>query len=47
MAQRLPTTSVRTGPPYGKVGNADCFLFPARDIVDFGIAWLERRHTTR
>ncbi|WP_448472032.1 aminoglycoside 3-N-acetyltransferase [Martelella sp. FLE1502] len=34
-------------PPYGKVGNADCFLFPARDIVDFGIAWLENRHATR
>ncbi|AQZ53878.1 aminoglycoside 3-N-acetyltransferase [Martelella mediterranea] len=31
-------------PARGKVGNADCYLFAARDIVNFGIEWLERRH---
>lgn len=31
-------------PPLGKVGNANCFLIDASDIVHFGIEWLERRH---
>ena len=27
----------------GRVGNANCWLFDAQDLVAFGVAWLERR----
>ncbi|QVK18317.1 AAC(3) family N-acetyltransferase [Mycoplasmatota bacterium] len=27
---------------YGKVGNADCFLFPLVSLIDFGKLWLEK-----
>jgi len=28
----------------GRVGKADCFVFSAADIVEFGKNWLEARH---
>lgn len=31
-------------PASGKVGNAKSFLIDARDIVSYGVNWLERRH---
>lgn len=43
--ERMARDYVAThNPPRGKVGNAECYLFEASDIVNFGIAWLERRH---
>jgi aminoglycoside N3'-acetyltransferase len=28
----------------GRVGDAECHLFDARDLVDFGTRWLAARH---
>jgi aminoglycoside 3-N-acetyltransferase len=31
----------------GRVGEADCHLFPARELTAFAVAWLEERFGTR
>jgi aminoglycoside N3'-acetyltransferase len=27
----------------GTVGAADCYLFPARELVEFAVAWIDER----
>jgi len=42
--EQIATDFVRLGRyRQGRVANADCFLFDAVQLVDFGVRWLERR----